>query len=33
MVLTIALSITLALWNVACVLNLKWFLIPFYGHG
>jgi len=30
---TIALSVVLLCWNVACIINLKWFLIPFYGHG
>lgn len=29
----IALSGALLCWNVACIINLKWFLIPFYGHG
>ncbi|MCS6860316.1 MAG: hypothetical protein NZT92_08370 [Abditibacteriales bacterium] len=32
-VVTIALSMVLLCWNVACLVNLKWFLIPFYGHG
>ncbi len=30
---TIALSVALLCWNVACIINLKWFLIPFYGDG
>ena len=31
-VVAVTLSVALLFWNIACIINLKWFLIPFYGH-